>query len=162
MAAEINARVEISPELQHLIDQNEDIAPKAIKEGMKRITRTAPKQVRKKIRSLGLIKKGNLVKTIRGKTNKDKSIIGSQYFVGHILEGGAKSHIIKPRKSRRGGSYLRIPIGGRSLFVKQVRHPGVKAYKFLEGTIHDMESSGEISSLFAQGVQQAIEEIQNG
>jgi hypothetical protein len=98
MAQEINARVEISPELKKLIDRNDEIAPKIIKSGMKLITRKAPVKVRAKIRSLGLVKKGNLVKTIRGKTGKEKSIIGSQYFVGHILEGGAKPHVIKPRK----------------------------------------------------------------
>jgi hypothetical protein len=155
MAQEINARVEISPELQRLIDHNSEIAPKAIKSGMKLITRQAPKQVRKKVRSLGLIKTGRLVKSIRGKTGKDKSVIGSQHFVGHILEGGAKSHVIKAKK----GKYLRIPIGGRSLFVRQVRHPGHKAYKFLEDSIDEMQSSGEIQSLFSQGVQQAIEEL---
>jgi phage gpG-like protein len=155
MAQEINARVQISPELQNLIDHNSEIAPKAIKSGMKLITRRAPKKVRKKVRSLGLIKTGRLVKSIRGKTGKDKSVIGSQHFVGHILEGGAKSHVIKAKK----GKYLRIPIGGRSLFVRQVRHPGHKAYKFLEDSIGEMQSSGEIQSLFSQGVNQAIEEL---
>ncbi|MCM3663452.1 hypothetical protein M3204_03495 [Mesobacillus subterraneus] len=158
MAQEINARVEISHELKRLIDHNNEIAPKAIKSGMKLITRNVPKQVRKKVRSLGLIKTGRLVKSIRGKTGKDKSVIGSQHFVGHILEGGAKSHVIKAKK----GKYLRIPIGGRSLFVRQVRHPGHKAYKFLEGTVEQMQSSGEIQSLFSQGVQQAIEELSSG
>jgi hypothetical protein len=158
MAQEINARVEISPDLQRLIDQNDEIAPKAIKSGMKLITRNVPKKVRKKVRSLGLIKTGRLVKSIRGKTGKDKSVIGSQHFVGHILEGGAKPHVIKAKK----GKYLRIPIGGRSLFIKQVRHPGNKAYKFLEDTVEQAQSSGEIQSLFSQGVQQAIEELSSG
>lgn len=153
MAQEINARVEISPDLQRLINRNHDIAPKAIKAGMKLITRAAPKQVRKKIRSLGLVRTGNLVKTIRGKTGKDKSIIGSRYFVGHILEGGAKPHVIKARR----GNMIWFP--GLARPVKRVRHPGVKAYKFLESTISDMENSGEIQSLFAQGVQTAIQEL---
>lgn len=151
---DINARIEISPELQNLIDNSGDMAPKAIKEGMKRITKVAPKQVRQRIRSLGLVRKGNLVKTIRGRTRKDSSVIGTKYFVGHILEGGAKPHVIK---AKRGGSLF---FAGRN--VRKVRHPGVRPYKFLEGTIGDMESSGEISSLFAQGVNDAIEAIQNG
>ncbi len=155
MAQQISARVQISPDLKNLIESNQEIAPKAIKSGMKLITRKAPPKVRNKIKSLGLVKTGNLVKTIRGKTGKDKSTIGSQFFVGHILEGGAKPHIIKAKK----GKYLRIPVGGKSLFVKQVRHPGNKAYKFLESTIQEMESSGEIESLFSQGVRTAIEEL---
>lgn len=155
MAQEIFTRVEISPELKRLIESNSEIAPKSVKEGMKKITREAPKKVRVKIRSLGLVKKGNLVKTIRGKTLKDKSIIGSQYFVGHILEGGAKPHVIKAKR----GKMLWWP--GLKRPVKRVRHPGVKAYKFLESTINEMQNSGQVQSLFSQGVQQAIEEIQN-
>jgi hypothetical protein len=155
MAQEINARVEISPELKRLIDRNDEIAPKIIKGGMKLITRKAPVKVRAKIRSLGLVKTGSLVKTIRGKTGKEKSIIGSQYFVGHILEGGAKPHVIKPRKGNKKG--LWIP--GYPRPVKRVRHPGVKAYKFLESTIDDMQNSGEIQSLFSQGVQAALQEL---
>lgn len=160
MVQEIFTRVVMSPDLKNLIDNNAAIAPKSVKEGMKCITRQAPKKVRGKIRSLGLVKTGQLVKTIRGRTKKDSSIIGSQYFVGHILEGGAKPHVIKPRKKGKN-KYLRIPVNGKSLFIKQVRHPGNKAYKFLEGTIQEMESAGEIESLFSQGVRQAIEEIQS-
>jgi hypothetical protein len=155
--SEINARVHISPDLKNLIESNEEIAPKSIKEGMKRITRQAPKQVRKKIRTLGLVKSGQLVKSIRGRTRKDSSVIGSQYFVGHILEGGAKPHRIKAKR----GKMLWWP-GLKPPGVKRVNHPGVKPYKFLEGTIEDMENSGEIESLFSQGVHQAIEELSNG
>jgi hypothetical protein len=151
--SDIRAKIRISPDLKNLIDHNEEIAPKAIKEGLKLITRKAPKEVRKKIKSLGLVQKGNLVKSIRGRTNKDKSVIGSQYFVGHILEGGAKPHLIKAKK----GKSLFIP--GASGPIKQVHHPGVKPYKYLEGTINDMENSGEIETLFSQGVRQAIEEL---
>lgn len=158
MAQEINARVEISPELQRLIDQNQELAPKVIKSGMKLITKQAPKKVRAKIRSLGLVKTGHLVKTIRGKTGKEKSIIGSQHFKGHIIEGGAKPHIIKPK--RGNGTGLWIP--GFPRPIKRIQHPGIKGYKFLEKTIDDMQNSGEIQSLFSLGVQQAIEEIQNG
>lgn len=155
MAQEINARVEISPELQRLIDHSAELAPKVIKSGMKLITRQAPKKVRTKIRSLGLVKEGNLVKTIRGKTGKEKSIIGSQYFVGHILEGGANPHIIKPRRGNRTGMW----IPGFPRPIKRISHPGVKAYKFLESTIEDMQNSGEIQSLFSQGVNAAIQEL---
>jgi hypothetical protein len=151
--AEINAKINISPDLKNLIENNKEIAPRSVKEGMKKITRQAPKQVRKKIRTLGLVKTGHLVKTIRGKTKKDKSIIGSQHFVGHILEGGAKPHKIKAKR----GKMLWWP--GIKRPVKRVNHPGVKAYKFLESTIDDMENSGEIESLFSEGVRQAIEEL---
>lgn len=156
MAQEINARVEISPDLQRLIDQNEELAPKAIKAGMKLIARQAPKKVRVKIRSLGLVKTGKFVKSIRGKTGKEKSIIGSRFFKGHILEGGANPHVIKPRRGNTKGG-LWIP--GFPRPIKRVVHPGVKAYKFLESTIDDMQNSGEIQSLFSQGVQAALEEM---
>ncbi|WP_035430866.1 hypothetical protein [Bacillus sp. UNC322MFChir4.1] len=153
---EIQAKVNISPGLQNLINHNEEIAPKAIKSGMKLITRQVPKEVRNKIRSLGLVRTGSFAKSIRGKTAKDKSIIGSRYFVGHILEGGAKPHIIKGRKGKK----LWFP--GLKRPVRKVRHPGIKAYKYLEGTVNDMENSGTIESLFSQGVREALEELQNG
>lgn len=154
MPAEIYTKLEVSQSLKNLINNNEDIAPKAIKAGMKRITREAPKQVRKRIRTLGLVKTRNYVKSIRGKAGKDKAIIGSRYFVGHILEGGAKPHIIKGRK----GGKLWWP--GLKRPVRKVRHPGTKAYKPIESTIEQMDSAGQIESLFSQGVRQAIEEVE--
>lgn len=147
--------VNISPSLQSLINNNQDIAPEAIREGLRKITRQAPKNVRRKVKSLGLVDTGRLTKSITGRTNKKKSAIGSTHFVGHILENGAKPHKIKAKP----GKSLFIP--GAKGPIKSVNHPGVRAYRYLDGTLDEMQSSGEISSLFAQGVEEAIDKIQN-
>lgn len=40
-----------------------------------------------------------------------------------------------------------------------VRHPGIKEYNFADSTFEQMQMSGEVNSLFAQGVQEAIQEL---
>lgn len=154
-----NLRVdlEIPPQLQRLISHNSQIAPQATKLGLRRITKEGSAKIKERIKSLGLVGSGTLVKSVRGSTTKSKSYIGTKLWYAHFLEGGAKPHKIKPRKKGRNkGLY----INGK--WVKSVMHPGVKAYKFFENTWDQMESSGQVQSLFSLGVQQAIEEVQNG
>jgi phage gpG-like protein len=145
--------IEMSPDLQNLINNNQEIAPEAIKLGLRKITRQGSKNTKQKVRSLGLVRTGTLAKSITGRTNKSKSFIGTKLWYAHFLEGGTVPHMIKARK----GKSLFFP-GARG-FIKQVHHPGIKAYKFTESTVEDMQRSGEIDSLFAQGVQEAIEEL---
>lgn len=48
-------------------------------------------------------------------------------FIGPAQEG-------QGRRSRgRGRSFLKFEVGGRTVFAREVRHPGTKAYRFLEG-----------------------------
>lgn len=162
-----NLRVdlEISPDLQRLIDRNSEIAPKATKLGLRRITKEGSKQVKQRIRSMGLVDSGAYVKSVRGSTTNRKSFIGTTMWYAHILEDGAKPHLIKPRvKGRRRTSqtkfYKALRIRGR--WVKSVNHPGIKGYHVFEKEEEHMQSSGQMKSLFALGVQEAIEEIQNG
>lgn len=143
--------IEISPELQSLINRSGELAPTAIKLGLRKVTREGSKKSKENVRSLGLVRSGQLAKSIRGSTTNSKSYIGTKLWYAHFLEGGTKPHIIKPGK-RRGKKFLFI--FGR--FVKSVNHPGIKAYKYLEDTFDDMQTSGEVNSLFAQGVQEAI------
>jgi phage gpG-like protein len=152
-----NVRVDlqISPDLQNLMNHNQEIAPEATKLGLRKVTKEGSKQTKEKIKSLGLVKSGALMKSVRGTTTKSKSVIGTKMWYANFLEGGTKTHKIKAKK----GKYLRIPINGRSLFVKGVNHPGNKAYDFFEGTFDKMQASGEVKSLFSQGVQEAIEEL---
>jgi phage gpG-like protein len=154
-----NMRVDldISPELQNLLNHNAEIAPEATKLGLRRITKEGSYRIKDRIKSLGLVDTGKLVKSVRGSTTKSKSYIGTKLYYAHILEEGGKPHKIKPRP--KGGKRF-LFIGGR--FVKSVMHPGVRAYHFFEDTWDQMESSGQVQSLFSLGVQQAIEEVQNG
>jgi phage gpG-like protein len=145
--------IEISPSLQNLIDQGSELAPLATKRGLRAVTREGSKQVKNKIRSLGLVKSGELVKSVRGVTTNTKSFIGTKLWYAHFLEDGAKPHTIKAKK----GKLLWWP--GVRRPVKKVNHPGVKEYKFAESTFNYMQSSGQVNSLFAMGVAQAVEEL---
>jgi phage gpG-like protein len=151
-----NMRVDlnISPELQRLLSHNAEIAPQATKLGLRRITKEGSKRIKQRIKDLGLYETGKLAKSIRGSTTKSKSFIGTKLWYAPFLEGGAKAHKIKARKSKG------LFIFGR--WVKSVQHPGVRAYEFFDETWDQMESSGQVQSLFSLGVQQAIEEVQNG
>jgi phage gpG-like protein len=149
----IRVDIEISPSLQSLMDNNDEIAPLATKLGLRRVTKEGSKQVKGTIRSLGLVRSGQLVKSVRGSTTNNKSYIGTKLWYAHFIEGGTKPHIIKAKKAK----YLFIP--GAEGWIKEVHHPGIKAYKFAERTFDKMQSSGEVNSLFAQGVQAAIEEL---
>jgi phage gpG-like protein len=149
--------INMSPELQRLISHNSEIGPQATKLGLRRVTKEGSAKIKERIKSLGLVDSGKLVKSVRGSTTKSKSFIGTKLFYAHFLEEGAKAHKIKPRKKGRNkGLYI------KGKWVKSVMHPGVKAYHFFEDTWDQMESSGQVDSLFALGVQQALEEVQNG
>lgn len=151
--SDIRIDVEISPDLQRLMNNNAEIAPQAIKLGLRKITKKGSKNAKQKVRSLGLVRTGAYRKSITGRTNNSKSFIGTKLWYAHFLEGGTKPHLIKAKK----GKSLFIP--GAKGPVKQVYHPGIKAFKPIEKTVDEMQTSGEINSLFAQGVQKAIEEL---
>lgn len=149
--------IEISPDLQNLINNSGEIGPESTKLGLRKVTREMSKQTKEKVRSLGLVQSGQLAKSIRGSTTKTKSYVGTKLWYAHFLEGGTAPHTIKAKR----GKYLWWR-GLKPPGVKKVNHPGIKAYKFSEGTFDKMQSSGEINSLFAKGVSEAIERLQNG
>ena len=158
-----NVRVDlnISPELERLMAHNAEIIPNSEKFGFRRVTKEGSKQVKAKIRSLGLKQSGALAKSVRGSTTNRKSFIGTKMWYAHFLEDGTAPHLIKPKK-KWNKKFLRIPIDGKIIKTKTAFHPGVRAYKFLEGTFDNMQSSGQVESLFAMGVNEAIEKVQNG
>lgn len=147
----VKVDIEISPDLQNLIDNNYEIAPLATKLGFRKVTKEGSKQVKAKVRSLGLVRSGTLAKSIRGSTTNTKSFIGTKLWYAHFLEGGTKPHKIKAKKGKM------LAFNGTR--TKSVNHPGIRAYKFAESTFEKMQSSGEVNSLFAQGVQEAIEKV---
>lgn len=143
--------IQISPDLQNLIDNNSEMAPLATKLGLRKVTKEGSKKVKGQIRSLGLVRTGTLAKSVRGSTTKTKSYIGTKLWYAHFLEGGTKPHKIKARRAKA------LMFGG--IRTKSVNHPGVRAYQFAEKTFDKMQSSGEVNSLFALGVREAIEEL---
>lgn len=146
----------ISPDLKNLMNRNNEIAPEATKLGLRAVTKEMSKQTKAKVRSLGLVNSGQLAKSIRGSTTKTKSFVGTKLWYAHFLEGGTEPHVIKPRRTKMlWWSGVRKPI-------KRVFHPGIRGYRFAEGTYEKMQNSGEIESLFSQGLRQAIEELSNG
>jgi phage gpG-like protein len=150
---DIRIDIEISPDLQNLINRNQEIAPEAIKLGLRKITRQGSKNTKQKIQTLGLVRSGTLRKSITGRTNKSKSFIGTKLWYAPFIHDGTKPHVIRARRAKS----LFFP--GARKPIKAVQHPGIKGYKFLEKTVDEMQNSGEINSLFAQGVQEAIEEL---
>lgn len=147
--------IEISPDLKRLMDRHAELAPTATKLGLRKVTREGSKRMKAKVRSLGLLRSGTLAKSIRGSTTNSKSFIGTKLWYAHFLEGGTKPHIIKPSK-RKKYLYWR---GIRPPGVKMVNHPGIKKYSFADSTFEQMQMSGEVNSLFAQGVQEALQEL---
>jgi phage gpG-like protein len=148
-----NLRVDlnISPDLQNLMDNHADIAPEATKLGLRRVTKAGSKQTKNRIKSLGLVKTGALVKSVRGSTTNKKSYIGTSLWYARFLEKGAKPHKIKAKRAKG------LFIFGK--FVKSVQHPGIRPYEMFEDTFNDMQNRGEVQSLFYQGVMEAIEEL---
>lgn len=154
-----NLRVDlnISPELERLIRNNADVAPQAFKLGLRSITKQGSKEIKDRISSLGLVKSGKYAKSVRGTTTNSKSVISSKLFYAKFIEDGAKTHTIKP-KAKNGRKALYI----NGVWVKRVTHPGVKAYHVFDDTWNQMETSGEVKSLFSAGVTAAIQGVQNG
>lgn len=165
-AIKITGNLQISPDAQHLIDNHKHLAPDGIEKGLENIGKAGYKAVKETIVSKGLVGKGNLLKSINYEFKKtaklQKTIIGSTSFKAHMLEDGTKSHLL-PYKGRKSGkaTYLKKALywSGLSHPVSVVKHPGVRAYNFMGGTINKMESTGKIEDLFSQGVQEAIEDL---
>jgi hypothetical protein len=150
--------LDISPSLQRLLRNNSQIAPRATQLGLRAVTKEGSKQVKAQIRSDGLVQSGKYVKSVRSSTTKTKSLIYTRSRIANILENGATPHRIEPRN----GKFLRFKYNGKMILSKGVDHPGLKAYNPFDVVWSRMQGSGQVNSLFSDGVQKAIEAIQNG
>lgn len=150
--------VDISPSVQRWMKNNAQLAPRAMQLGLRAVTKEGSKQVKAQIKNDGLVKTGKYVKSVRGSTTKTKSVIGTRSRIANILENGAKPHEIKPRK----GKELRISSKGKSYYAKTVHHPGLRPYNPFDVVWHRMQDSGQVQSLFDQGIQDAIRSLENG
>jgi ribonuclease HII len=87
--------LQISPELQRLMRHSADIAPKASKKGLAAIAKAGSKNVKTLMRTEGFKESGNMIKSVRASTTNKKSAYGSKSRVAHILEDGAKNHVLR-------------------------------------------------------------------
>jgi phage gpG-like protein len=153
MSVTIQTKLKISPDLDRLLKDHSNLAPDAIHRGMYYLAVEASKKTKESITQLGLMRTGDFLKSVTGQYDKEKAIIGSNKPIAHILEGGAQPHVIKIE--RKKGIFW----PGADHPVKSVRHPGTRAYKFLEGTIEGMEQSGDIESIFERGVREVFRKV---
>lgn len=149
---EMQAKLKISADIESFLKRHKKIAPEAIEKGMHYISIEAPKNVQKKITSMGLTKSGDLKRGISGEVVKrEKAVIGAKAFYAPILQAGAKPHKIKfDRKKALNWSGSAHPIN-------EVSHPGFRKKRFLSGTIDDMSDSGALETLFSRGIREAME-----
>lgn len=154
--------LKISPSLESFIQNHEHLAPEGMERGMQYIGREGARKVKESILTQGLIQSGRLLKSvdydIKSSRGYLKTIIGTNVWYAHILEGGSnpKHFTVKPRKQKA------LYWQGAGHPVKIVKdNPGsrVKAYNFFDGTLNEMERVGTIEDLFSKGVQEAINDL---
>lgn len=154
----ITGKIKISPQTERLLNNSKRYSEDAIERGMEIITDQSVKQTKDKITELGLVGSGKLRKSVNGQLkNKSKSIVGASQWYAHLIEDGTKSHTIPKKVHKRRKKAIFWP--GASHPVRVVEHPGTKAYRFLGGTIEEMEQKGELESFFARGVNEIMQKI---
>lgn len=79
------------------------------------------------------VKTGHLGRSVRegairfvGPLTVEGSVEATASYAAAVHEG-ARPHVIRPRTAKA----LRFEVGGRTVFAKMVRHPGMKARPFL-------------------------------
>lgn len=97
---------------------------------------------------------GNLRRSITRKVSNNgfhgEISVGSQAPYGIYVEEGTKPHIIRPKNKKM----LAFKVGGRMVFAKQVRHPGTKAYKFMEYAFKN--NLDEVQRLFSKEILEKV------
>jgi hypothetical protein len=161
MSVKIDGHVKLSPSLERFIHTHKHLAPEGIERGMEYIGQEGTKRVKETIMTQGLIRKRKLYKSIDYELKRAKgllkTIIGTNVFYAHILEGGASPDPFKVKPRKKKALYWR----GADHPVKAADNPGtrIKAYNFMGGTIEEMERVGTIEDLFSKGVQEAINDL---
>jgi hypothetical protein len=72
-------------------------------------------------------------------------------YAGHI-EFGTRPHVIRARKAKA----LRFTVGGQDVFRRQVRHPGTRAYRFMQNAVD--AKTKQVEQLIEDGMDLAAEE----
>ena len=144
----------------------------ALKPLQQKVKSLAPKKKNKNRKNLvattGLLKKSISLKSKkfgRGKNKKVQGLVGPKlqqyttpagrtvkpYFYAHLVERGAKSHMIAPRRKERQKSFVGPIMPDR---FKAWRHPGAKAKPFMMPALQAVGS--EIFSRFAEKMAEII------
>ncbi len=107
------------------------------------------------------VKSGALQKSLRVSTSarrgqvRAKIVAGSNKkggaFYAHIVEGGAKAHVIKGRKGKR------LAFGAKLIYPTQVRHPGARAQPFLRPALE--QSANAAVEAVAAEIRRRLDEV---
>jgi hypothetical protein len=63
--------------------------------------------------------------------------IGSDLEYAAMVNDGTRPHIIRPRRAR----VLRFQVGGRTVYAREVHHPGTRANPFLDRALRDVAAA---------------------
>ena len=147
----------------------ESIPVEARKRGMREAVKAVARIAREKAPDSGnaheggkLGKKGKLKRSITYAVRKQgkQGIIRAKAPHAHLVHDGTRPHVIRAKSrataGRAAGLFTRrkaiaIPIGGRLVFRKEVRHPGARAQPFLT----------EAAEQGAEAVAQALRDAAN-
>jgi len=158
---------------------SEELKYKAVRAGVAKVSGSGAKIMKQKVS----VDRGEIKKSIRrrmiSKSAKRRLGYGDnavvQYvgsiiqvskddggWIGNILEGGAKAHVIQPKtrmrrvdafKQAQGMAHKKLAGGlsdGNTFFGKKVRHPGIRATHFVKRT--DDKNNARAVGLFYAGV----------
>lgn len=77
---------------------------------------------------------------------------GPAYYAKFLEDGTQGPYTILPRDPK---GVLAFMVGGKMVFAKQVTHPGLKAYRFMKGTLEEQRAS--IAEQYQAAVKQAVQ-----
>ena len=132
-------------------------APGVIKTEMKKGMRDATNAVRREMRSAMPRSTGKLRGSVRTSVSFPGGEVRGRVFpkklYAQIVEGGAKAHVIKPRRAK----VLRFANGG---YARRAMHPGQRAQHYIAAAIAN--SKGAVDDAFKAAIQRLGEHIAKG
>jgi hypothetical protein len=72
------------------------------------------------------VRTGRLRRSMRITSASEKRTRVGAHYTAYFIDAGVQPHTINPR----GGNYLVFPIGGQTIFARQVHHRGFRARPF--------------------------------
>jgi hypothetical protein len=140
------------------------------KHGMREAVKAVARRVREIVPDSGKQKakpRAKLKTSIRWSVRKQgkEAIVRANARHAHLVHDGTRPHVIRAKNrasaGRAGGLFRRkamvIPIGGRLVFARSVRHPGAKAQPFLDRARED--SVAEIERILQETAHKSLEDI---
>lgn len=99
---------------------------KNVKNAIKTSTFNVEKYAKQNITNNGNVDTGHLRRSVHSKVSSFEGIVSNNVKYARTIEEGSKPHTIKPRTKKA------LYWNGASHPVRQVKHPGTKAYPFLQ------------------------------